>query len=214
MAYAELLCCTNITFQRGASHAKELVHRAKEVGYSAIAITDECTLAGIVRAYEASQETGLKLIVGSQFRFAEGDRIVLLAPTQPAYTELCELITRARRSADKGEYRLTREDFTRDLAHCIGLWVPAERIDEIHAQWFAGLELDLRGFAFTHSLAQASAERLQRLEALGARLRTPVVAVGDVHYHVRERRSLHDVLTAVRLGRTIAEIGREGFANG
>lgn len=102
------------------------MHRAKDIGYSAIAITDECTLAGIVQAYEAWQESGLKLIVGTQFRFPEGDRIVLLAPTQRAYSELCELITRGRRSARKGEYHLTREDFTHALDHCIALWVAAQ----------------------------------------------------------------------------------------
>src|SRR4051812_35521263 len=122
MAYAELLCCSNFTFQRGASHARELVQRAKEVGYSALALTDECTLAGIVRAYEAATDADLKLIVGSQFRFPEGDRIALLAPTQTAYTQLCELITRARRAAVKGTYRLSRENFTQGLDACIGLW--------------------------------------------------------------------------------------------
>ena len=214
MAYAELLCCSNFTFQRGASHAQELVQRAKELGYSAIALTDECTLAGVVRAHEAAMEAGMKLIVGSQFRFPEGDRIALLAPTQSAYSELCELITRTRRAAEKGCYQVTREDFTQGAGHCIGLWIPGTRIDEAHARWFAALPLDFRALAFTHSLAQWSAERLTDLETLAARLDTPVVAVGDVHYHVRERRALHDVLTAIRLGKTVEQIGRAGFANG
>ena len=68
MSYAELLCCSNFTFQRGASHARELVQRAKELGYGAIAITDECTLAGIVRAHEAATEVGIPLLIGSHFR--------------------------------------------------------------------------------------------------------------------------------------------------
>src|SRR4030088_3200937 len=97
MSYAELLCCSNFTFQRGASHARELIRRAKDLGYAAIAITDECTLAGIVRAYEAATEADIQLIIGSQFRFPEGDRLVLLTPTQSAYSQLCELITRGRR---------------------------------------------------------------------------------------------------------------------
>jgi error-prone DNA polymerase len=214
MSYAELLCCSNFTFQRGASHARELVQRAKDVGYSAIAVTDECTLAGVVRAYEAATECGLKLIIGSQFRFPEGDRIALLAPTQTAYSELCELITRARRGAEKGSYRLTRDDFARGVSHCIALWVPSARLNESHAAWFASLHFDFRAFAFTHSLAQMSAERLAQLESLGAILTTPVIAVGDVHYHVRERRALHDVLTAIRFGTTVEQIGRAGFANG
>src|SRR5688572_7849264 len=98
-------------YQRGASHPHELVQRAKDLGYSALALTDECSLAGMVRAHEAATELGLKLIVGSQFRFPPGDRVVLLAPTQVAYSQLCELITRARRSAEKGRYAIERADF-------------------------------------------------------------------------------------------------------
>ena len=123
--YAELVCCTNFSFQRGASHPFELVQRAKALGYAALAITDECSLAGIVRANDAATDAGLKLIVGSQFRFPQGDRIVLLAPTQEAYSELCELITRARRQSPKGSYAISREDFKAGVEHCIGLWIPA-----------------------------------------------------------------------------------------
>src|SRR5215470_16356560 len=108
MDYAELLCVTNFSFQHGASHPNELVERAKELEYSALAITDECSLAGIVRAHEAAERIKLPLIVGSQFRFEEGDRVVLLAPTQAGYSQVCELITRGRRRATKGKYSLAR----------------------------------------------------------------------------------------------------------
>ena len=79
MAYAELHCLSNFTFLRGASHAEELVARAHELGYAALAITDECSLAGIVRAHVAAKECGLKLIVGSEIRFSDGPCVVLLA---------------------------------------------------------------------------------------------------------------------------------------
>ena len=102
MGYAELLCLTNFSFQLGASHPRELVERAKQLGYAALAITDECSLAGIVRAHEVAETVGMPLIVGSQFRFEEGDRVALLAPTQAAYSQLCELITKARRRARPG----------------------------------------------------------------------------------------------------------------
>ena len=64
--YAELHCLSNYSFLRGASDAEELVHRAAELGYRALAITDECSVAGVVRAHVASKEAGLKLIIGSQ----------------------------------------------------------------------------------------------------------------------------------------------------
>ena len=224
--YAELICCTNFSFQRGASHAFELVQRARALGYAALAITDECSLAGIVRAHEAAQEANrnaggeahpkptLKLIIGSQFRLPEGDRVVLLAPTQAAYTQLCGLITRARRQSSKGCYNIARADFESGVEDCIGLWLPARPLDQTQARWFAGLPLAARALAFVHELAQDSLGLLSQLRALGQQLDIPVAAVGDVHYHVRTRRRLHDILTAIRLHTTVDQIGRLGFANG
>jgi len=123
MRYAELLCVSNFSFQYGASHPRELFERAQELGYAALAMTDECSLAGIVRANEASEATGIPLIIGSQFRFEEGDRVALLAPTQAAYTQLCELITKARRRSEKGltvsrAVTLTRRSRKRSLCGC------------------------------------------------------------------------------------------------
>ena len=106
--YAELHCLSNFSFQRGASSAQELFERAKECGYRALAITDECSLAGIVRAYEASRDTGLPLIVGAEFQVENGPRLVLLCENLQGYTALCALITRGRRVAEKGTYRVMR----------------------------------------------------------------------------------------------------------
>src|SRR5262245_13582437 len=93
-AYADLHCVSNFSFQRGASNAKELFERAKQQGYTALAITDECSLAGIVRALEAAEAFDLKLIVGSEFRIENGPKLVLLAETLTGYQRLCQLITR------------------------------------------------------------------------------------------------------------------------
>ena len=56
LEYAELHCLSNFTFLRGASHPEELVKRAQELGYRALALTDECSLAGVVRAHVAAQK--------------------------------------------------------------------------------------------------------------------------------------------------------------
>lgn len=214
MRYAELLCVSNFSFQYGASHPRELFERAYEVGYSALAITDECSLAGIVRAYEASEVTGIPLIIGSHFRFEEGDRVALLAPSQEAYTQLCELISKARRRSEKGAYSLSRTDFDAAISETIALWLPGREIHRADAEWFAALPCAHRYLAFAHLLAQNSESRLEAMQQLGAELNLPVVAVGDVHYHVRARRPLHDVLTAIRLKTTVEKIGRLGLANG
>src|SRR3954447_7010549 len=111
-SYAELRCLSNFSFLRGASHPEELVERAKELGYSALALTDECSMAGVVRAHEAAKKCGLKLLVGSEFKTTDDLHVVLLAPTQKAYAQICAIITTARRRSPKGEYQLSRADFT------------------------------------------------------------------------------------------------------
>ena len=124
--YAELHCLSNFTFLRGASHPREQVERAAELGYAALALTDECSLAGVVRAHTAAKELPLKLIVGSEFRLEDGMKTVVLAPGRAAYGALSSLISHARRAAEKGAYRLTRDDFERYLAssECLVLWLP------------------------------------------------------------------------------------------
>ena len=108
--YAELHCLSNFSFQRGASHPRELVLRAAELGYRAIAITDECSLAGVVKAHLAARECGIALIIGSELNLEEGIKLVALAPCRKAYGELSGLISMARRRSPKGEYRLTLRD--------------------------------------------------------------------------------------------------------
>src|SRR6478752_7519839 len=124
-AYAELHCLSNFSFLRGASHPEELVERAKGQGYSALALTDECSLAGAVRAHVAAKDAGLPLVLGSEFALADGTRLVLLATDRSSYGDLSQLITRGRRGAVKGTYRLTRDDVAELATSCIALWLPA-----------------------------------------------------------------------------------------
>ena len=101
--YAELHVLSNFTFLRGASHPEELVEAAVALGYEALAITDECTMSGIVRAHAAAKEHGLKkLIIGSELHLQSGRKLVVLAQSRDGYAALCELITKARRAAEKG----------------------------------------------------------------------------------------------------------------
>ena len=108
IAYAELHCVSNFSFLRGASRPEELVDTAAALGYTALAITDECSMAGIVRAYGRAREIDFKLIVGSEFELAGGFKLVALARNALAYSRLCRLITQARRAAEKGEYHTTQ----------------------------------------------------------------------------------------------------------
>src|SRR5262249_52378444 len=135
MRYAELHCISNFTFLRGASHPEELVARAQELGYSALAITDECSLAGAVRAHVEAKKCGLPLVVGSEFRLDDGLRFVLHATDRASYGELSALITRGRRNAVKGSYRLTRGDLVDGVPGCLALWLPGRSPDIDQARW-------------------------------------------------------------------------------
>src|SRR5687768_5394375 len=122
--YAELHCLSHYTFLRGASFPEELVERAAELGYTALAVTDECSVAGVVRAHVAAKKTKLKLIVGSEITLADGMKLVLLVKDIRGYEALCELITKARRAAPKGKYRLVREDFAESVEGLVAMWIP------------------------------------------------------------------------------------------
>ena len=126
-AYAELHALSNFTFLRGASHPEELVESAAELGYTALAITDECSVSGIVRAHVAAKNCGLeKLIIGSEIRLDNGLKLVVLAQNRAGYARLCRLISDGRRAAEKGSYKLTADAFSDGLPDCLLLWIPED----------------------------------------------------------------------------------------
>jgi error-prone DNA polymerase len=212
--YAELHCISNFSFLRGASHPEELVHQAAELGYAALAITDECSLAGVVRAHLAAKDHDLGLITGTEIRLADGPNLVLLATDREGYGNLAELITRGRRAAHKGEYHLTRADLEAGLTGCLALWLPGEQPDDGEGAWLAEQFPGDCWIAVELLRTGRDSEHLQTLRDLGERLELPLVAAGDTHMHRRERRALQDVLTAIRLGTPLAELGRALHPNG
>ncbi|MEN8500067.1 MULTISPECIES: error-prone DNA polymerase [Paraburkholderia] len=224
-AYAELFCFSNFTFLHGASHAEELAARASQLGYAGLAVTDECSLAGVVRAHVAAKEIGLPLIIGSYFQLRNADGspafgLILLAQNREGYGNLSELITLARTRAPKGEYRLTPHDLSRpdrDYAHlrgmpdCLAILVPefpakeetlAAQLkwldDTFPARAWCGLVLHQRAMDDIHRGA---------VEYTAERHGIPVVALGHVVMHVRSRKPLQDTLTAIRVGRPVHECG-------
>ena len=216
--YAELHCLSNFSFQRGASHPKELVARAAQLGYQALALTDECSVAGVVRAWEAAKECGLHLIVGSEFVW--GDlRLVALARDAQGWGNLCEFITAARAAAPKGQYHVGPGSPFSLLQGCELLLAPCrERMDasdfvavsaclsSARAQF--GLNFDGHlWLAVELHLAPDDSLWLATLQRAGAALGLPLVAAGDVHMHARSRKPLQDVITAVQRGCSVAECG-------
>ena len=206
-SYAELHCLSNYTFLRGASDPEELVHRAAALGYTALAITDECSLAGVVRAHLAAKDGKVRLLVGSEIRLEDGLKLVLLAQTLAGYEKLSELITCARRAAPKGEYRLCRTDFPRSTEGVLALWIPAARLDENEGRWVAEHFPNRAWLAVELHRGPDDTQRLESLTDLGGRIGMPLVAAGDVHMHLRKRKRLQDVMTAIRLRMPVAQVG-------
>jgi error-prone DNA polymerase len=222
-AYAELHCLTNFSFLRGASHAEELIVQARELGYTALAITDECSLAGVVRAHTAVKKIGggIKLIIGAELALDGGMRLVVLARNRAGYARLSRLITRGRRAAEKGSYRLTPDDVAQLLgdaapprdgetvaAGTLVLWLPTGGdVDAAHAAWLRTQFAERAWIAVELLLDGRDREHLAYARTLGATHGLPLTAAGDVHMHVRQRRHLQDALTAVRHGVTLAEAG-------
>jgi error-prone DNA polymerase len=214
-SYAELHCLTNFSFLRAASHPDELVNRAAELGYRALAITDRHSLAGVVRAYEAAKEIGLKLIVGTEIHPDDGPPVVLLPTDRAAYGRLTRLLTLGKGRAPKGECRLGFSD----LAERAGGMLACVFGDPAHPPTMRQLAAYREAFgdrAYLLAEAHRGADDdawFARLGNLARRARVPLVAAGGVYYHGPERRPLQDVLTAVRLGRRVDECGTELFAN-
>ena len=214
-AYAELHCLSNFSFLRGASHAEELVGRAAELGYAALAITDECSLAGIVRAHVAAKERKLKLIAGSEIVLGDGLKLVLLAPDRKAYGALAALITAGRRRARKGAYLLSRKDLEAHLGKgLLALWIPGESPETEAALWFSDCFRERSWIAAQLHYGPNDFEKLKRLEKISKYSGLPLAAAGDVHMHVRSRRRLQDTLTAIRLGVPLGRCGENLFPNG
>lgn len=212
--YAELHCLSNFSFQRGASSALELFQRAKKHGYQALAITDECTLAGIVRAWQAAKSVELPLIIGSEVRIENGPKLVLLVENLEGYQHLCRLITQARRRTQKGQYQVLPSDFDQPMPGLQVLWVPDAPDDHEQGRWLKQVFAERLWLAVQLHRGQDDQRRLQQLLALARTLDIPAVASGDVHMHCRGRRALQDTMTAIRHHLPVAAAGLRLHPNG
>lgn len=221
--FAELHCKTHYSFLTGASSPEELVYRAKAQGYRALAITDECSVAGVVKAYKASAECGLPIIIGSEFMIdgVTGPdqqtvqcKLVLLAPNRSAYSEISALITKGRRRSKKGEYSLSIGDLRFGLQHCLAIFLPermpfdqapiyiaeqARALKKLFPQrlWL-GVELSFRVDDQVHYLC---------CEQLASGAGINMLACNDVLMACRSCQPLQDVVTAIRLNTPVDQLG-------
>lgn len=217
MGYAHLHTTTNYTFLTGASHPPEFVNQAAELGYDALAITDECSLAGVVKAFVAAEKLNFKLIIGSRFTLSNGMKLIVIAPSKKAYAELSGFITLARRRAEKGSYEAHFEDLRFRLKNCLIIWIghaesmnvdPESIADELVSAFKGRLWIGVN-----HQLFGAEQKRFRRWLLISKTKNIPMVACGEALMHRKDRKPLQDVLTAIRKNTPVLELGSDVVAN-
>ncbi|MEC8427071.1 MAG: PHP domain-containing protein, partial [Pseudomonadota bacterium] len=221
--FAQLQSQSHFSFLQGASSPQELVCEAHRLGYHAIAITDECSLAGIVKAHSEAQQLNMQLIVGSQFQVDDGldsCHLVLLATCRQAYSEISLLISKARRRSNKGEYQVNFMDLQFGTRHCLAIWLPQTAQNKEHSDYqkqqlqqlkryfkqrlWLGVDLLRNGLDDQH---------YQYCYQLAQQYDVSMVACPSVVMHQRQRQPLQDTVTAIRHNCTLAELGQRRLSN-
>ncbi|MBU0555782.1 MAG: error-prone DNA polymerase [Alphaproteobacteria bacterium] len=221
--FAELIAATSYSFLRGSAHPADMVTRAISLGYKGIGIADRNTVAGVVRAYAALRDFKAKLppevlpafdfrlVVGARLVFADGTPDIIAYPVDRAgWGRLTRLLTLGNRRADKGQCTLYIADL---IEHAEGLLLIAIA-DESHE--FLLRRLAGRAplwIAATMARRGDDQRRLARLQALSARTGIALLATNDALYATAEQRPLHDIVTCIREGTTIAGAGTRLLAN-
>lgn len=215
IGFAELVCQSNFSFLKAASHPEELVRQAYFLGYQAIAITDECSMAGVVRAYTEIKDNHLpiKLIVGSKFVF-EQQTFVFICPTREAYKECCRVITNARRRAEKGQYELSSWDIT-SLRHCFCIWLPSGQaeLDHVKAEWLLKHFKERLFLGVKRWLYANEQDYISHCQSLSDEFDIDIIASSCALMHDPARLPLQQCLQAIEQNCCIEQLGRKALSN-
>lgn len=216
VGYAELHCKTNYSFLKGASHPDELVIQAADLRYSALAITDRNSLAGVVRAHVAAKDRQLKLLIGAEITPTDSAPVVLWSMNRTGYGRLCRLITLGCSRTEKGQCQLTRKDVADHSEGLLaGVLLAQTPLSELESQLRSCSDIfGDRCYALSE-LHHGPYDRqvFQRWHAAAESVGVPIAAANDVHYHDRNRQPLQDVLTSIRHGVSISQLRDRRFPN-
>lgn len=207
--WVQLQTVTNYSYLQGASHPKELVAAASALGYRALAVTDDGTLAGIPKAHIAAKQLGLPLIVGARLALIDGPRVLLWVVDRCGYANLARLISHGRCRAEKGTYELRVADVAAASDGLILGMIPTGSTPKHLAQWADVWRAAFGSRAYlVVDLAKGpnDAAVVARLQQVSATLSLPLVMAPEVRCHERQRQPLLDIMTAIRLGRSIPEL--------
>ena len=224
--YAELHCHSNYSFQEGASSIHQLLARARELDYPALALTDHDNICGAMEFAQAARSLGIQPIIGAEITLTGGHHLTLLAETRQGYGNLCKLLSSARMTTDRREPELAQR-FLHDhakglilLSGCSKGEIPslaqegrlneAEEVAERYMEWFGKENVYLE---LQQNLVHGDTARNRRLAQMAQSRGIGVVATNDVHYHVRERHQLQDCLVSIKHRKSLEESHRERRAN-
>ncbi len=223
MQYTELQVTTNFSFLRGGSHPEEMVEQAAMLGYTAIAITDVNTLAGIVRAHAAARKNGsIRLIPACRLELLDGPPLLAYPTDKEAYGRLSTLLSVGNDRAEKGQCHLYKADVYKYAQGIKFIAVPPLELTveyELEHTFVAAFKEYQQHFGahlylgVSRSYHANDGKRLYRLYELSTDTGVPIVATNDVHYHEPARRELQDVLTCVREKCTIYNAGFRLYQN-
>lgn len=248
--YAELQVTTNYSFLRGASHPHEYVWRARELGYTAIGITDYNSFAGIIKAHQAARDADIQLCIGCRLTIDyQGDttsqslarsdeqclQSVLVYPTsRSAYGKLCSLLSDGRQRTSKNDFLVSLDEFLSIQNECVSVIIPPFFQTRAHLQnnsvslntstaifyslcsiikENASAQKTSISIAFSLQYATTAKHAVTAVVQTSHALSIPLVATNDVFYHIAERYTLQDTLTAIRTGTTVAQAGTALFQN-
>lgn len=222
MNYTELQVTTNFSFLRGGSHPEEIVERAFEMGHKEIAITDHNTLAGIVRAHRAAMAKGIRIIPACRLDLLDGPSLLAYPTDKEAYGRLSALLTEGNRRTEKGQCHLYKADVYKYAAGMKFIVLPPANLN-VHFDFDRDFKVALQKYkdklaghlylAAIRSYQADDSKRLFVLNQLSLSLGIALVATNDIHYHIRERRQLQDILTCIREKCTIYNAGFRLFQN-
>jgi error-prone DNA polymerase len=214
--FAELGALSNFTFLEGASHPSEIVATAKALGMPAIGIADRNSVAGLVRGMVAAEQAGLRFVPGIRLGLEDGAEFLAWPTDRAAWGRLCRMLSAARMASEKSETRLTRDMLVAGAEGSVLARIPPMRITPDFAR---GLRADAAALrrklalplfcAVDHRCRGDDQARLDALAGIGL----PLIAAGGVRYHHPSRRRVADVLTAIRLGRTVDTLGHDAEPN-
>ncbi|MDR6530300.1 error-prone DNA polymerase [Caulobacter rhizosphaerae] len=207
--YVELQCASHFSLLRGASSPGELFDEAQRLGFRALAICDRNSVAGIVRAHVAAKATGVRLIIGCELVLRDETTLVVLPTDRAAYGRLCRLLSLGKARAGKGECELTLEDVAAHAQGLIAILIP-DKPDErcaLQLKKVAAIFGPDTHLALTLRRRPGDALRLHQLELMAREAGVTPVVTNRVLFHEKARRLLQDVVTCIREGTTIDDVG-------